>query len=277
MKTLRHVVAGVFTTLFVLLAGPAFAQTNIRVDGFDVEQVAELSPGTQLNFSIFGTPGAQASLHIDGTDSPVTLIEVQPGVYEGSYTIAEQDRIMPESHVTARLRVRDRVITSVLGEPLLLGMDVMPVAETAAPSIPSAQPALPPQPSFPPPPPPVTQREPVFAAAPYCAECGVVEAIERTGHHRGRGVVGTMVGGVVGAIVGSQVGRGDGRRLARILGAIGGAVAGREIERRNVGPLYNVMIRFENGVRQSVAFDSAPPFRVGDRVRFADGGLRPYR
>jgi hypothetical protein len=274
MKTLRHVVAGVFTTLFVLLAGPAFAQTNIRVDGFDVEQVAELSPGTQLNFSVFGTPGAQASLQIDGTDSPVALVEVQPGVYEGSYTIAEQDRIMPESHVVARLRVRGQVASSVLGEPLLLGTDVMPVAETAAPAVPSAQPA-PPQRSIPPP--PVTQREPVYAAAPYCAECGVVEAIERSGHHRGRGVVGTMVGGVVGAIVGSQFGRGDGRTVARILGAIGGAVAGREIERRNVGPLYNVMIRFENGVRQSVAFDSAPPFRVGDRVRFADGSLRPYR
>src|SRR6185295_18864197 len=114
MKTLRHVVFGVFASLVLLVAGPALAQppSAPRVDGFDVEQVSALGPGTQLNFSVFGTTGATALLQIEGARYPLMLAEVQPGVYEGSYTIDAQDRIVADSRVTAELSMKDKVVRS---------------------------------------------------------------------------------------------------------------------------------------------------------------------
>src|SRR2546427_2514393 len=98
MKNLRHAVTGVFATVLILLAGQVFGESggilnNLapRVDGFDVERVLQLSPGVQLNFAVFGTPGGEIELHIDGARAQLMLAEVQAGVYEGSYTINEQD------------------------------------------------------------------------------------------------------------------------------------------------------------------------------------------
>jgi outer membrane lipoprotein SlyB len=81
---------------------------------------------------------------------------------------------------------------------------------------------------------------------------------------------------VLGAIVGSQFGRGDGRTAAGILGAVGGAYAGSEVERRHgTRTRYDVVVRGPNGVAQTRRYDAPPPFRVGDRLRIADGTWRP--
>jgi len=137
MKTLRHVLLGVLAGWVFLLAGPASAQpigasgmfgAEPRVEGFDIERVAQLSPGTALNFTLFGTPGAAATLRIDGADRRLFLEEVQAGLYEGTYTISERDRITPDSRVTANLRLGNQVATSVLDEPLLLGESTEPIA-----------------------------------------------------------------------------------------------------------------------------------------------------
>jgi outer membrane lipoprotein SlyB len=266
MKNLRDVVVGVFVTVLVLLAGQAFGQSvgvpvdaALRVDGFDVERVQQLSPGVQLNFTLFGTPGGETELHIDGTRAQVLLAEVQTGVYEGSYTITEQDRIAPDSRVTAQLRIQDRAVTSVLEEPLLLGRDGSAPSpawgETGSATVDRAVPAV-----------------------PYCPDCGIVEAIDKARVSGSAGPVGAITGGVLGAIVGGLFGDGEGRRAARILGAMGGAYAGHEIERSHSSRTrYDVVVRMRNGTRQALAFDTAPPFKVGDQVRLTGGSARPYR
>ncbi len=93
-----------------------------RVDGFDVEPVRQLVPGSDLSFTLLGSPGASATVAIDGARRPITLDETQLGVYRGTYTVSTRDRITPESRVTANLRLGNRVATAVLDDPLVEGM-----------------------------------------------------------------------------------------------------------------------------------------------------------
>lgn len=107
-------------------AEPAQAQTRstrvapaaLRVTGFDVEQVDRLEPGAELNFTVWGTPGAVVLLQIDGGRRTLRLDETTPGRYQGSYTVGRSDRIGPESRVHANLRRDNRVATAMLGEAL---------------------------------------------------------------------------------------------------------------------------------------------------------------
>jgi outer membrane lipoprotein SlyB len=98
--------------------------TVLRVTGFDVEQVDRVDPGTELNFTVWGTPGAVVLLQIDGGRRTVRLDEMAPGRYQGSYIVGRSDRIGPESRVHANLRRDNRVATAMLGEALQVGWPV---------------------------------------------------------------------------------------------------------------------------------------------------------
>ena len=96
----------------------------LRVTGFDVEQVDRIDPGTELNFTVWGTPDATVLLQIDGGRRMLRLDETSPGRYQGSYIIGRSDRIGPESRVHANLRRDNRVATAMLGEALQAGWPV---------------------------------------------------------------------------------------------------------------------------------------------------------
>jgi outer membrane lipoprotein SlyB len=107
-------------------AEPAQAQRSsqvaaLRVTGFDVEQVDRLEPGAELNFTVWGTPGAAVLLQIDGSRRQVRLDEMTAGRYQGSYVVGRSDRIGPDSRVHANLRYGNRVTTATLGEALQVG------------------------------------------------------------------------------------------------------------------------------------------------------------
>lgn len=275
MATVRQVIVSV---LAALLAGvgaatpvPSDRSTDpaaagLVVEAFDVEQVPALSPGTELRFSLFGTPDAEASLQIDGARRSLDLQEVQPGIYEGIYTIAADDRIGPQGQVTATLRRGHQVARTVLDEALLLGAQASP---PAGPPVLAGTPADEPAP---------VRRSPrigtpvpaapALPAAPGCDDCAVVESIRAVDLGEQGGFLGALTGGLFGAILGNQVGDGDGRRLARIVGALGGALAGRELERSGSRRTrWDVVLRLPSGAAQTRSYDRAPPFRVGDTVR----------
>ncbi|WP_457423391.1 glycine zipper 2TM domain-containing protein [Roseateles sp. P5_E7] len=98
--------------------------TTLRVTGFDVEQVDRLEPGAELNFTVWGTPGAAVLLQIDGSRRQVRLDETTAGRYQGSYVVGRSDRIGQESRVHANLRQGNRVATAMLGEALQSGWPV---------------------------------------------------------------------------------------------------------------------------------------------------------
>jgi len=106
---------------------------------------------------------------------------------------------------------------------------------------------------------------------------GVIENINMAPAN-GSGIgAATVLGGVAGGLLGSQVGSGSGQTAATIAGAAGGAYAGHQFEQGRQGKVeYQLGVRMENGIYQSVTQDSNP-FKVGDRVQIIDGKLSRRR
>jgi outer membrane lipoprotein SlyB len=109
-----------------LAVAPAQAQQYSRdsnagpvIRGFNVDEVRRIVPGAELNFDVYGTPGGNAVLRIEGATRNLRLTETDPGVYQGTYTVGTRDRIGATSAVTANLRVGNRVTSDVLAESLL--------------------------------------------------------------------------------------------------------------------------------------------------------------
>jgi outer membrane lipoprotein SlyB len=100
---------------------PRAARLAPRIEGFNVDEVRRLDPGTELNFDLYGSPGGNATLRIDGATRNLHMTETSPGTYQGTYTIGVHDRINPGSAVTANLRVANMVATRVLAESLVRG------------------------------------------------------------------------------------------------------------------------------------------------------------
>ncbi len=109
---------------------------------------------------------------------------------------------------------------------------------------------------------------PERAAAPVCADCGVVQsinAVEVKGEGSGLGAV---AGGVAGLIIGNQVGQGKGRTLAKVAGAAGGAYAGHEIEKNMKKTVqYDVAVRMDDGTFRTVRQASNEGLSTGNRVK----------
>jgi len=214
----------------------------VKIDRFDVDPAARLDTGADLFFSLSGSPGAKASVRINGVKGKLALQEVAAGVYEGAYTIKDRDRIAANSTTTATLRRGEREVSAILGRPLLAAAG----------------------------------RAPSRKVARTCANCGVVEMIDVV-EVKGDGTyLGKIAGGVVGAVIGSQVGQGRGTTAAEIAGAIGGAVAGNEIEKRvKKTKHYEVFVRLQGGGVQTISYATEPAFKVGDKVRVENGTLVP--
>ncbi len=115
----------VFTSA-ALAQAPSAQYSAPRIDGFDVEQASRLSAGNELLFTLYGSPGGSASVRIEGVVDRFLLEEVEAGVYEGTYTIRNRDRISTLTVVTANLRVGNRIASEILGESLLAGAAAPP-------------------------------------------------------------------------------------------------------------------------------------------------------
>lgn len=214
-----------------------------KIDRFAVDPPARLVAGEELILTLFGSPGGTASARIVGVKGKLVLSEIRAGVYEGTYTIKNRDRIAADAVVTGNLRIGNRETSAVLGQSLL--------ASSGYPSESSAR-----------------------QAARLCVNCGVVEAINVV-EVKGEGsYLGKIAGGVAGAILGSQVGQGRGTSVAEVAGAAGGVYAGNEIEKRmKTTKHYEVVVRLENGGSKTVSYEAQPGFAVGARVKVNNGTL----
>lgn len=336
--------AGLSVAPLPVLAQTAAVRAEMpRISSIDVRAVDRIEPGADLEFTMWGTSGAIATLQIDGATRPLTLYEDSPGVYRGTYTVARRDRIGPDSRVTANLRRDNRVATATLGEALQTDWP-SPVAAAQRPEIskvtvtdggrrnpdtlrftmlgtPGGQASVQLQGSNPrvlvmeeirPGEYTVLHRLPAGARVAtdrplvarlrvgdrvatssvdnayqglanlrgrddqWCAECGVVEAVNAVEVDGNGKVIGTLAGGALGALLGSQIGKGDGRTAAGVAGAVGGALLGREIARRQGHEVqYEVVVRLNQGERRVVMAQSAPSVKVGDAVRVVGDHVEP--
>ncbi len=289
MACVGRMIVGVFAALLLGLAQPASAQPGranpgaLRVDAFDVEQVASLAPGTQLNFSVFATPGAAATVLIDGVRRLVELREVEPGVYEGSHTIAVGDRLRLESSAVATVWRDGAVARASLEESLVLDGTPPPPAATSRGAVTEVEPLPRDLPSPVPAPPPgrygTAVPAPVgFAPAPpirsqACSDCAYVESIRSIESPNGPAVVGAIAGGIAGALFGDTIGKAHEKHVTRLLGAVGGALLGHEIERAATRRTqYEATLRLPDGGQRVRRYDSPPPFRAGETIHLEAAG-----
>jgi outer membrane lipoprotein SlyB len=112
------------------------------------------------------------------------------------------------------------------------------------------------------------------SSAPVQSGTGVVESIDIV-KGNDPGLIGAIIGGVAGGVVGTQIGSGRGTTVATIAGVLGGAFAGREVERRvqSRDAVHKVVVHMDNGTRQTIAMETAPAVRAGDRVRIDNGQI----
>ena len=92
-----------FLIALLALFAPLVAIAAPHIDNFGVDQVSSLDAGTELDFTLEGTPKARASLRITGVQRTVILQETDRGYYEGTYTIRKKDRIPANALVVATL------------------------------------------------------------------------------------------------------------------------------------------------------------------------------
>lgn len=118
------------------------------------------------------------------------------------------------------------------------------------------------------------QPLPATPPAAICKNCGAIESIREIAHDGDGSGLGAVAGGVVGAVLGNQVGGGRGKSAATLLGGIGGAVAGHQIEKSQKKRFtYEIVVRFDDGTSQVLTQDTAPSWRLGDRVKLVNGTL----
>ncbi|MBR8832227.1 MAG: hypothetical protein N5P05_000711 [Chroococcopsis gigantea SAG 12.99] len=93
--------------------------SDLKIDRFTVNSSSNLQPGTELVFTLTGTPDANATYSIDGIAYDQPMRQISPGRYEGRYVVRRQDVFSsPGPTVTASLKEGDRVIRARLEDNL---------------------------------------------------------------------------------------------------------------------------------------------------------------
>ena len=87
-------------------AQPKKSRYAPEVTSFQIDASDQLTPGSDLDFTVEGTPRGQASVRLSGVNKNIVLREVEQGIYEGSYTLSRRDKLgtTPTARATLRLR-----------------------------------------------------------------------------------------------------------------------------------------------------------------------------
>ena len=115
----------------------ASAQSNNRsapqIDAFIIDATAPLTPGSDIDFTVEGTPKGQATVRITGINKNIVLREVSQGTYEGSYTVSRRDRLGTQPIARATLRVRGIASVSSQALPAVAAAAPVPAQPVTAP------------------------------------------------------------------------------------------------------------------------------------------------
>ena len=120
----------------------ASAQSNNRsapqIDAFIIDATAPLTPGSDIDFTVEGTPKGQASVRITGVNKKIVLREVNQGTYEGTYTVSRRDKLGTQPTARATLRVRGLASIATQALPTAAAVAAAPVPAPAAAAPPAA-------------------------------------------------------------------------------------------------------------------------------------------
>jgi outer membrane lipoprotein SlyB len=108
------------------------AYNGATISSFGVEPLRLLRPGEELKFVLRATPGAKATLEIEGASAPVAMMETGPGQFEGSYIIRQRDQLTERTRVTAHVVRNGRTVSAMLASSLQAGSpDVLAASSNA--------------------------------------------------------------------------------------------------------------------------------------------------
>lgn len=106
---------------------------------------------------------------------------------------------------------------------------------------------------------------------------GVVNGISETRQASAAGgIAGSIAGALIGAGLGSLVGGGSGQTIATGVGAVVGSSAGGMAgSKADAITVWDVSIRFDDGIDRVVRTEQPPNFRPGARVRVSNNQIQP--
>jgi hypothetical protein len=107
---------------------------------------------------------------------------------------------------------------------------------------------------------------------------GRVNAIQESQQvSQGKSAGASIGGALVGGAIGSLFGGGSGKTIMTAVGATAGGVAANSaVSNSGSNTVWDVSIRFEDGIDRVIRTTQPPPFRPGDRVRVINGAIMPY-
>ena len=122
------------------LSEPAAAQSSKvapKISEFYVDaEEDQLRAGSTLDFTLEGTSRGSASVRISGIVARIPLKEVEPGVYEGRYSVKASDRISSATTARATLKRRNRSTSMLLDESLGVTVNAaLPVPTPVQPGV----------------------------------------------------------------------------------------------------------------------------------------------
>ena len=97
----------------------------LQIQRFAVVPINKIEPGEDLRFQLEGTPGARVTFSIENVAANVPMREVQPGKYEGAYTIRRLDKLTGNVPITATLEANGQWVRTPLARGTVLA-DVRP-------------------------------------------------------------------------------------------------------------------------------------------------------
>lgn len=108
---------------------------------------------------------------------------------------------------------------------------------------------------------------------------GVVQSIsESTEASQTGAVVGAIGGAVLGGWLGSNIGGGVGQTVATAAGSVAGGMAGSAVgSQADVKTVWDVRVRFDDGIDRTVRVYARPTFRPGDKVAVSNGAVTTLR
>lgn len=129
---------GLIATLPQLAVAKPEKKYSPQINNLSVVVQQPVAPGSDIDFTLEGTPRAQASVRVSGVNKVINLSEVSSGVYQGSYTLSRRDQLGAQPTVRATLRLRGMAIvtTQALTAPAVnAAPQPAPAPQAAAPVI----------------------------------------------------------------------------------------------------------------------------------------------
>ena len=109
------------------------------IENFTVDPANQVAPGTEIGLWVEGTAKGKASVRIAGVPRTINLREVDPGMYEGSYTVRNNDRIAPNASIRSTLTKSGRSSVASVNLRAAAPVAAAPAAPAAAaPAAPAA-------------------------------------------------------------------------------------------------------------------------------------------